>query len=93
MQPLPGSCKSPGLTPLKLEWNCSGDCGAVAQWSDDQQLKQEALDLILGGYPGFFHLQLAYGNANGMEDLWCSSTVWRLSTDMNGVKGLWQCFI
>ena len=36
--------------------------GAVAQWSE---LKQEALGLIPGGYPGVFLFQLAYTNANG----------------------------
>ena len=30
--------------------------GAVAQWSEHLQLKQEALGLIPGGYPGFFSL-------------------------------------
>ena len=34
--------------------------GAVAQWSEHLQLKQEALDSIPGGYPGFFPFQLAY---------------------------------
>ena len=35
--------------------------GAVAQWSDNLQLKQEALGLIPGGCPGvFFLFQLAY---------------------------------
>ena len=28
----------------------------VAQWSEHLQLKQEALGLIPGGYPGFFSL-------------------------------------
>ena len=28
--------------------------GAVAQWSEHLQLKQEALGSILGSYPGFF---------------------------------------
>ena len=30
--------------------------GAVAQWSEHLQLKQEALGSIPGGYPGFFSL-------------------------------------
>ena len=30
--------------------------GAVAQWSERLQLKQEALGSIPGGYPGFFSL-------------------------------------
>ena len=34
--------------------------GAVAQWSEHLQLKQEALGSIPGGYPGFFLFQLAY---------------------------------
>ena len=33
--------------------------GAIAQWSEHVQLKQEALDSIPSGYPGFcFHFQL-----------------------------------
>ena len=28
----------------------------------------------------FFLFQLAYTNADGVKDLWCSSTVWLLST-------------
>ena len=35
--------------------------GAVAQWSEHLQLKQEALGSIPGGYPGFvFLFKLAY---------------------------------
>ena len=30
--------------------------GTMAQWSENLQLKQEALDSIPGGYPGFFSL-------------------------------------
>ena len=34
--------------------------GAVAQWSEHLQLKQETMGSILGGFPGFFfHFQLA----------------------------------
>ena len=38
------------------------DClwGAVAQWSEHLQLKQEALGSIPSGCPGFFLFQLAY---------------------------------
>ena len=56
--------------------------GAVAQWSEHLQLKQEALGSIPSGCPGFFLFQLAYTNVNGMKDLWCSSTVWLLSTQI-----------
>ena len=38
----------PGELMLRWLW------GAVAQWSEHLQLKQEALDSIPGGYPGFF---------------------------------------
>ena len=55
--------------------------GAVAQRSEHLQLKQEALGLIPGGCPGFLLFQLAYANADGMKDQWCS-TVWLLSTQM-----------
>ena len=34
--------------------------GAIAQWSEHLQLKQEALGSIPGGCLGFFHFQLAY---------------------------------
>ena len=40
--------------------------GAVAQWSEHLQLKQDALDSIPSGCPGFFLFQLAYTNVNGM---------------------------
>ena len=55
--------------------------GAVAQWSEHLQLKQEekALDSIPSGCPGFFLFELAYTNADGMKDVWYSSTVWLLS--------------
>ena len=56
--------------------------GAVAQWSEHLQLKQEALGSIPSGCPGFFLFQLAYTNVNGMKDLWCSSTVRLLSTQI-----------
>ena len=47
--------------------------GAVAQWLEHPQLKQEPLGSIPSGCPGFFFLfQLAYTNVNGMKDLWCS---------------------
>ena len=44
--------------------------GAVAQWSEHLQLKQEAL---IGGLGFFSSGWLA--NVDGMKDLWCSSTV------------------
>ena len=56
--------------------------GAVAQWSEHLQLKQEALGSIPSGCPGFFIFQQAYTNVNGMKDLWCSSTVRLLSTQI-----------
>ena len=56
--------------------------GAVAQWSEHLQLTQEALGSIPSGCPGFFLFQLAYTNVNGMKDLWCSSTVRLLSTQI-----------
>ena len=56
--------------------------GAVAQWSEHLQLKQEALGSIPSDCPGFFLFQLAYTNVNGMKDLWCSSTVRLLSTQI-----------
>ena len=37
--------------------------GAMAQWSEHLQLKQEALGSIPGGYPFLF--QLVYTNTNG----------------------------
>ena len=43
---------------------------------------QEALGSISSGCPGFFLFQLAYTNVNGMKDLWCSSTVRLLSTQI-----------
>ena len=75
--------------PLKLKYGkffstCITDWlwGAVAQWSEHLQLKQEALGLIPSGCPGFFLFQLAYTNVNGTKDLWCSSTVRLLSTQI-----------
>ena len=42
--------------------------GAVAQWSEYLQLKQEALGSIPSGCPGFFLFQLAYTNVNGRDE-------------------------
>ena len=43
--------------------------GAVAQWSEYLQLKQEALGSIPGGYPGFFSLPAGVvTNVDGMKD-------------------------
>ena len=53
--------------------------GAVAQWSEHRQLKQEALGSIPSGCPGFFFSFSWLTNVDGMKDLWCSSTVWLLS--------------
>ena len=64
--------------------------GAVAQWSEHLQLKQQALGSIPGSYPAFFSTSSWFTNVDGMKDMWCSSTVQLLSTtDMNGVKDLW----
>ena len=47
------------------------------------QLKQEALGLIPGGYPVFFSLPVgSVTNVDGTKDLWCSSTVRLLSTQI-----------
>ena len=57
--------------------------GAMAQWSEHLQLKLEALGLIPGGYPGFFFFSSSWlTNLDEMKDLWCSSTVWLLSTQI-----------
>ena len=65
--------------------------GAVAQWSEHLQLKQEALGSIPGGYPGFFFTSSWLTNVDGMKDLWCSSSYSSaaINTDMNRVKDLW----
>ena len=69
--------------PTKYSWGYTNR-KFVQKLSDDrlllQALKQEGLGSIPGGYRGFFHFQLAYTNVDGMKDLWCSSTVWLLST-------------
>ena len=57
--------------------------GAVAQWSEHLQLKQEALGSIPSGYPGFFFFSSSMAPAyycRWGEDLWYSSTVRLLST-------------
>ena len=57
--------------------------GAIAQWSEHLQLKQETKGSIPGGFPGFFSLPAGLvTNVDGMKDLWCSSTVWLLSTQI-----------
>ena len=48
--------------------------GAVAQWSQHLQLKQEALGSIPSGYPGFFSSSWLT-IVDEMKDLWCSSIV------------------
>ena len=53
-----------------------------AQWSEHLQLKQEALGSIPSGCPGFFFTSSWLTNVDGMKDLWCSSTVWLLSTQI-----------
>ncbi len=65
-----------GIELLRWLW------GAVAQWSEHLQLKQEALGSIPGGYPGFFSLSAGLLNVDEMKDLWCSSTVRLLSTQI-----------
>ena len=54
--------------------------GTIAQRSEHLQLKQEALDSIPGGYPVFFFSSSWLINLDEMKGLWCSSTVWLLST-------------
>ena len=49
-------------------------------------LKQEALGSIPGSGLGFSSSSWLT-NADGMKDLWCSSTVWLLSTDIQ-YKGM-----
>ena len=64
-----------GVELLRWQW------GAITQWSEHLELKQEALGSIPGGCPGFFSLPTgSVTNVDGMKDLWCSSTVWLLST-------------
>ena len=47
------------------------------------QLKQVALDSIPSGCPGIVSLPAGlYTNADGMKDLWCSSTAQLLSTQI-----------
>ena len=70
---------------MRIKQNGGGEPGdearAVAQWLEHLQLKQEALGSITGSYPGFFFLfQLTH--TNGLKNLWCSSTVRLLSTQM-----------
>ena len=62
--------------------------GAVAQWPVHLQLEQEALDSIPGGYPGFFSSSWLT-IVDEMKDLWCSSPVRLLSTQVNRLKDLW----
>ena len=68
----------------KLEGGSSG--ASVAQWSECLQLKQEAFGSIPGGYPGGFSISAGLDQCKLMKDLWCSSTVRLLSTQiyMNG---------
>ena len=47
--------------------------GAVAQWSEHLQLKQ-AMGAIPSG------CSFSSSNVDGINNLWCSSTVWLLST-------------
>ena len=56
--------------------------GAVAQWPEYLQLKREVLGLIPGGCPGVFFSSSWLTNVDGMKDLWCSSTVRLLSTQI-----------
>ena len=54
--------------------------GAVVQWSEHLQLKQEALGSIPGDCPGFFSFSWLT-IVDEMKDLLCSSTA--INTDMN----------
>ena len=56
--------------------------GAVAQWPEHLQLKLEVLGSIPGGCPGIFFSSSWLTNVDGMKDLWCSSTVRLLSTQI-----------
>ena len=56
--------------------------GAVAQWSEHLQPKHEAMGSIPGGFPGFSLPAGLFTNVDGMKDLWCSSTIWLLSTQI-----------
>ena len=55
--------------------------GAVAQWMEHLQLKQEDLGSIPSGCPGFSSF-IWLANVDGMKDLLCSSTVRLLSTQI-----------
>ena len=55
--------------------------GAIAQWPEYLQLKQGVLDSIPGGCPGFFSSSWLT-NIDGIKDLWCSSTVRLLLTQI-----------
>ena len=56
--------------------------GALAQWPEHLQLKQEVLGSIPGGCLGIFFSSSWLTNVDGMNDLWCSSTVRLLSTQI-----------
>ena len=53
---------------------------AVAQWSEHLQLKQEAPGLIPRRLQWVFFSFSWLANVDEMNYLWCSSTVWLLST-------------
>ena len=67
----------PGELMLRWLW------GAVGKWSEHLQLKQEAMGSIPSGCcPVFFSSFSWLTNVDEMKDLWCSSTVWLLSTQI-----------
>ena len=59
---------------------CMG--GAIAQWPEHLQLKQEILGSIPRRLPWIFFSSSWLTSVDGMKDLWCSSTVWLLSTQI-----------
>ena len=74
---------------LKLEGNCSGGCGEP--WLSGQSTCSLSRRFNPWRLPWIFFSSSWLTNVDGMKDLWCSSTVWLLSTqDMNGVKDLWR---
>ena len=69
-------------TPDILEMNIVGSRGQEYQWPEHLWLKQEVLGSIPGGCPGLFCSSSWLTNVDEMKDLWCSSTVQLLSTQI-----------
>ena len=67
------------LSPLKLEWKCLGDCGELARAPVD---KAGGPGFDSWWLPWFFFSFSWLPNVDGMKDLWCSSTVRLLSTQI-----------